>query len=118
MNSVSSNAVYNATKMISASSSNANWYLQEFSNGIIIGYCFNNSTLTLGGGEHFYGYAPSGYVVDNIISADAFASSNTAFVRGASHVGGSGDGVVVYVQVGGTFYAGYFRVVALLHKSS
>ena len=117
MQSVSSNAVYNSLVIKSdTSSSNTKWFLQESSNGIIIGYGWNVSRVDLGAGDYFAGEAPVGYKVVDIISADVFASANTHQVMGAVHIWGSGQGVIVYIQTAGTFYAGYIRFMAVLQK--
>ena len=117
MQSVSSNAVYKSLVIVSdTSSNNTRWLLQESSNGIIIGYGWNVSQVNLNQGGFFLGEPPTGYKVVDIISADAFASGNTNQVMGAVHIYGSGQGVVVYIQTTGTFYAGYIRFMAVLQK--
>ena len=117
MQSVSSNAVYKSLVIKSdTSSSNTRWFLQESSNGIIIGYGWNVSQVNLNQGSFFLGEPPAGYKVVDIISADAFASRNTNQVMGAVHIYGNGQGVVVYIQTTGTFYAGYIRFMAVLQK--
>ena len=116
MQSVSSGAVYNALEIKSASSSNANWILQEGSNGVIIGYGFNSSAISLSAGGYYIGYVPSGYKAVNVINANAFADANSGFVTGATHIFNTGEGVVVYVYQSGTFSKGGIRIMAQLSR--
>ena len=117
MQSVTSNAVANVTKFEVLSSSNADWLLQESSNGYIIGYGWNKSTVTHSSFNAYSAYVPSGYRVAKVISGNAFADGQADAVTGAVHIGGSTNNrIAVYTQAG-TFYAGNIRVVALLERT-
>lgn len=58
---------------------------------------------------------PSGYVFDNVISANIFMDGRTSWVTGTSHKNGNGAGT--YVTASGLVNAGSFRQIVLAHKA-
>lgn len=58
---------------------------------------------------------PSGYVFDNIISANAFIDGDSSWVTGTSHKSGNGAGT--YITKSGVVNPGSFRQIVMAHKA-
>lgn len=119
MQSVSSNAVYNAMpKFVHAegttnmSGVKVGWDIIEFGTWCLcIG--LNSTSFTPSTGIAFY--LPTGYTFEQIVSANVFCSTNVNWVTGTSHY--SGNGAYTYITGNTRVEVGCMRQIVIASKN-
>lgn len=127
MHAVTSNAVANYVKHVTKNgrtgfpgTTPSKWEIIEFDDNFALCIGENTSEVMFSSGDAVYMTLPDGYTFINVISANAFAAGNTAWVTATSHRYSAGSainiGVTTYLQAG-TYSPGNIREILIATKN-